>query len=92
MKLNMAAPNPRGKLEWCDQEEDAAWNDVQPRQERMGGETPIHPSQLLRPLQHKRVVAMKHLHEPLAHGVGTRDEIGSEDASADGRADPDHYQ
>lgn len=92
MKLNMAGSNPGGKLQRCDQEKDAASKNVQQCQERVGSKPAVNPSQLCWPLQRKRIVAMKSIHQPLPHGVSTRNEIVSKDASADGRSHSDDYE
>jgi hypothetical protein len=92
VKLNMAGSNPRGKLQRCEQEKDPAWKNVRQCQERVSRKPAIDPSQLSWPLQRKRIVSMQSIHEPLPHGVGTREEIVSKDASADGRSDSDYYE
>lgn len=65
---------------------------MQQCQERVGGKPAIDQSQLSWPLQRKRIVSMKSIHEPLPHGLSAREGIVSKDASADGRSDSDCYE
>ena len=90
MKLNMPGSNPAGKLQRCDQEEEAAWKNVQQCQERVRGKPAIDPRQFCWPLPRERIVSMQSIHNPLPHRFSAREEIVSKDGAADGRSHADH--
>jgi hypothetical protein len=90
MKPNVAASNARRELQGCEDQKEAARENVEHCHERVGGKPPIEPIQLIQPLRRKRILSMKSCQDLLPDGVGASCEIGRKHAPADDCAQADH--
>ena len=92
MEPDVAAPDPRGELERCEQQEEAAGEYVEPGHDRVGGEPAVELVQLLRPVRGKRVLSIETVHELRPDGVEPGPEIGKVEAPGECRHQADRRE